>query len=133
MLCRRVLLRFGLSGAVRLAGALSLAAGSLLGGLALAGVHSPWAIMVPAWIYMLGHGLHQPCGQSNAVAPFPAAAGAASALAGFVMMTVAFVAGAWVGANMDGTAWPLIAGMVFWSLCVTLTAWVLVPRASRQP
>lgn len=133
MLCRRLLLRFGLKGAVRLAGALSLVAGLLLAGLSLAGIHSPWAIMVPAWIYMLGHGIHQPCGQSNAVAPFPAAAGAASALAGCVMMTVAFAAGAWVGANMDGTAWPLIAGMAFWSLSAALTAWVLVPRASRQP
>lgn len=133
ILCRWLLLRFGLKGAVRLAGALSLAAGSLLVGLSLAGIHSPWAIMVPAWIYMLGHGIHQPCGQSNAVAPFPTAAGAASALAGCVMMTVAFAAGAWVGANMDGTAWPLIAGMAFWSLSAALTAWVLVPRAGRQP
>lgn len=133
MLCRRLLLRLGLAGAVRVAGALSLTAGCLLAGLALAAVHSPWAIMVPAWLYMLGHGIHQPCGQSNAVAPFPAAAGAAAALAGCVMMTVAFASGAWVGACMDGTAWPLIAGMAFWSLVAAVSAWVFVPRAGRLP
>ena len=107
----------------------SLGGGGLMAGLALAAIDNPWAVIVPAWLYMLGHGVHQPCGQSGAVAPFPKAAGAASALAGFVMMAVAFATGRWVGAQMDGTAMPMVAGMAFWGLAAALLAWVFVPRS----
>ncbi len=129
MLCRRLLMKAGMPRALRLGGALSLGGGGLMASLALAGVDSPWAVIVPAWFYMLGHGIHQPCGQSGAVAPFPKAAEAASALAGFVMMAVAFTTGRWVGAQMDGTAMPMVAGMAFWSLATALLAWVFVSRS----
>ena len=132
-LCRRLLLRLGVKGAVRVGGLLSLSGGGLMAVLLLAGVNSPWAVMAPAWLYMLGHGIHQPCGQSGAVGPFPRAAGAASALAGCLMMAGAFASGSWVGANMDGSAAPLIKGMAFWSVSVALVAWVLVQRAGPRP
>ncbi|MBS0543998.1 MAG: Bcr/CflA family efflux MFS transporter [Proteobacteria bacterium] len=132
MLCRRMLLRIGVKGAVRVGGLLSLCGGGLMAALLLAGVNSPWAVIAPAWIYMLGHGIHQPCGQSGAIGPFPGAAGAASALAGFLMMLVAFGAGSWMGANMDGTAAPLIKGMAFWSVTVALVAWLLVQRTGPR-
>ena len=132
MLCRRMLLRIGVQGAVRVGGLLSLCGGGLMAALLLAGVNSPWAGMAPAWIYMLGHGIHQPCGQSGAIGPFPGAAGAASALAGFLMMVVAFGAGSWMGAHMDGTAAPLIEGMAFWSVTVALVAWILVQRTGPR-
>ena len=132
MLCRRMLLRIGVKGAVRVGGLVSLCGGGLMAALLLAGVDSPWAVIAPAWIYMLGHGIHQPCGQSGAIGPFPGAAGAASALAGFVMMVVAFGAGSWMGANMDGTAAPLIKAMAFWSVTVTLVAWILVQRSGLR-
>ena len=48
-----------------------------MGVLALMGVQSAWAIMLPFYLFMMGHGVHQPCGQSGAVGPFPQAAGAA--------------------------------------------------------
>jgi len=118
---------------VVIGGVLSLAGGGLVAGLALAGINSAWAIIVPTWIYMLGHGIHQPCGQSGAIAPFPRTAGAASALAGFLMMVVAFASGRWVGAHMDGSTQPLIMGMSFWSVAVALVAWVLVQRAGPGP
>lgn len=59
--------------------------------------------------------------------------GARSALSGFVMMAVAFAAGSWVGANMDGTATPLIRGRLFWSVLVALVAWIFVQRTGRKP
>ena len=95
---------------------------------ALAGVGTVWSIMVPAFIFMLGHGVHQPCGQSGAIAPFPKAAGAASAITGFLMMVVAFGAAFWVGANMDGSALPMIVGVAFCSAAVAFIAWVPVQR-----
>jgi len=127
-LCRRLLPRLGIKRSVALAGAVSLAGGTLLAVLAHAGVHSGWAILGPFLFFSLGHGVHQPCGNSGAVAPFPHAAGAASALNGFLMMLAAFAAGGWIGARLDGTVFALTDGVWFWSVCLALTAWTLVRR-----
>lgn len=130
-LCRHWLARFGVRRAVALAGALSLAGGTLMGVLALANVHSGWAIMLPQYLFMLGHGVHQPCSQSGAVGPFPQAAGAASALNGFFMMLAAFVVGHWLGGHMDGTVFPLVYGVWFWSVLIALAAWTLVQNQGQ--
>ena len=127
-LCRRLLPRFGVRRSVAIAGCLTLTGGCLLGGLALAGVHTTWAIMAPVYLFMLAHGVHQPCSQSGAVAPFPQAAGAASALNGFLSMLVAFGVGGWIGARLDGTVFALTNGIWFWSVCIATLAWTLVQR-----
>ncbi|MDM0016345.1 multidrug effflux MFS transporter [Variovorax saccharolyticus] len=126
--CRRWLPRHGVRGSVARAAGLTLAGGSAMGLLALAGVVSVAAIVGPLTLVMLAHGVHQPCGQSGAVGPFPQAAGAASALNGFIMMLAAFGIGGWLGARMDGTVMPLALGMWFWSVCIALIAWTLVRR-----
>jgi DHA1 family bicyclomycin/chloramphenicol resistance-like MFS transporter len=65
------------------------------------------------------------------VGPFPQAAGAASALNGFISMIVAFATGQWLGTHMDGTTTPLVTGIFFWSVLITLSAWTLVQRHGR--
>lgn len=126
--CRRWLPRYGVHGSVARASLLTLTGGSAMGLLALAGVHSVAAIVAPLTLIMLAHGVHQPCGQTGAVGPFPQAAGAASALNGFLMMLAAFGIGGWLGAHMDGTVMPLALGMWFWSVCIALIAWTLVRK-----
>ena len=126
--CRRLLTRFGLRKTVALAACLSLLGGTLMGALAWAGVSNVWAVMLPYFIFMVGHGVHQPCGQSGAIGPFPQAAGAASALNGFLMMVVAFAMGGWLGTRMDGTVLPLTNGVWFWSIFIALSAWTLVRK-----
>jgi DHA1 family bicyclomycin/chloramphenicol resistance-like MFS transporter len=125
-LCRRLLPRLGLRRTIALAAVLSLSGGTLMGLLALAGVHRGWAIMGPFYLFILAHGVHQPCGQSGAVGPFPHAAGAASALNGFLMMVAAFAMGGWLGANLDGTVFAMTNGLWFWSACIAAAAWTLV-------
>lgn len=127
-MCRRLLPRLGMRRSVAVAGGLTLAGGTLMGMLAWAGVQSPWAILLPGYLFMLGHGVHQPCGQSGAIGPFPQAAGAASALNGFLMMVAAFGVGAWVGQRLDDTVFALTNGMWFWSACIAAVAWTLVRR-----
>lgn len=129
VLCRYLLVRIGLRRTVAVGGALSLVGGSLVGGIAAAGVHHPAAILLPMLIFMLGHGIHQPCGQSGAVGPFPQAAGAASALSGFMVMLASFGMGAWLGRSMGGTVLPLTNGVWFWGAMIAFVAWVLVQRA----
>lgn len=131
ILCRRLLMRFGVQRTVAIGGAFSLAGGSLLGVGGLAGLQGEWVILVPMLIYMIGHGIHQPCGQAGAVGPFPQAAGAASAMSGFLMMVAAFAMGQWLGASMDGTALPLTNGLWFWGVATAVVAWGLVGRVPR--
>ncbi|MDO9198758.1 multidrug effflux MFS transporter [Rhodoferax sp.] len=130
-LCRRLLPRFGVRRSVAIAGGLTLTGGTLMGVLALAGLHTSWAIMLPLYLFMLGHGVHQPCSQSGAVGPFPQAAGAASALNGFLMMIAAFAMGGWLGTHMDGTVFPLALGVWFWSALIALAAWTVVQKHGK--
>jgi DHA1 family bicyclomycin/chloramphenicol resistance-like MFS transporter len=127
-ICRRLLPRFGVRRSVAIAACLSLTGGTTMGVLAWAGVQNVWAIMLPYYLFMLGHGVHQPCGQSGAVGPFPQAAGAASALNGFLMMLVAFGMGGWLGTHMDGTVRPLTHGIWFWSALIATSAWTVVRK-----
>jgi DHA1 family bicyclomycin/chloramphenicol resistance-like MFS transporter len=138
LICRRLLPRLGVRRTVALAGACTVIAGTLMGGLALAGVQHVMAIMVPFYLFMLAHGVHQPCGQSGAVGPFPHAAGAASALSGFLMMVAAFFMGGWLGRSLasvadgTGTVLPLTNGIWFWSVVIAGIAWTLVQRHGKS-
>ena len=131
-LCRQWLARWGVQKAVALAAGFSLAGGAGMGVLAYVGFSNVWAVMVPQALFMLGHGVHQPCSQSGAIGPFPRAAGAASALNGFFMMMVAFGIGIYLGTHMDGTVKPLAYGVWFWSAAIALVAWTLVRRFGAQ-
>lgn len=102
-ICRRLLSRFGLRGAVLRASGFTVVAGLMMLAVAATGSWSVWTVLVPQWIYALGHGVHQPCGQVGAVGPFPHAAGVASALAGFALAVVGFAVSTWLG-------WSLVAG-----------------------
>lgn len=135
-LCRRLLARYGIVRTVAVAGGFSLLGGSLMGGMALAGIHSPWAIMLPFYVIAVGHGIHQPCGQTGAIVPFAKAAGAASALNGFLMMVVAFATGAWLSrqtsASMNGSVMPMVIGVWFWTACLAVIAWTGVQKYGRH-
>ena len=131
-MCRRLLPRFGVRHSVAIACVLSLTSGTLMGVMALAGLtggpHGGWFIVLPFYFFMVAHGVHQSCGQSGAVGPFPRAAGAAAALNGFLMMAAAFAMGGWLGTHMDGTVFPLTNGIWFWSVLIALAGWTLVQR-----
>ena len=126
--CRYLLARLGLRRSVAIAGALSLAGGTGLALVALADSQNPVALLAPFYLFMVAHGIHQPCGQTGSVAPFPHAAGVASAMNGFVMMLAAFATGGWVGSHLNGTVWPLVQGVLLWSVVLGATSWTLVQK-----
>ncbi len=131
-LCRMLLARLHLQTTVALGGALSLAGGTLVGLANLSGVASAWTVLPPFYLYMLGHGIAQPCGQAGAVGPFPDAAGAASALSGCLMMLCAFCMGQWLGVRLEGSSLPMTQGIWFWGVVTALVAWGLVWRLPRD-
>ena len=135
VVCRRLLVRWGVLRTERWAGGLTLMAGVLMALLAWFGWgqpwYGPWAILLPQALYIVAHGVHQPVGQTGAVAPFPQMAGAASALNGFIMMSITFAVGWWLGLAMDGTARPVALAYLLASCVIAFTAWVLVPRFGK--
>lgn len=133
LVCRRWIPQHGMVGTVARGAAFTLAAGLLLAGLALAGVHSLWAVLVPQWLYAFGHGMHQPCGQTGAVGPFPRHAGAASALAGLVLAVVAFGVGQWLGGALNGSVLPYALCIGLFSVLTATVAWTLVRHLPPVP
>ena len=128
VLCRRLLRRHGLRGAVRRGAWFSLAGGVGSAALSLAGFHTVWAILLPQYLYAIGHGIHQPCGQTGAIGPFPEKAGTAASLSGFVMTVTALGAGLWLGRHLNGTVYPLTLAIGAFSVLLALVAWTLVQR-----
>jgi DHA1 family bicyclomycin/chloramphenicol resistance-like MFS transporter len=128
VLCRRLLTRYGVAHTVAIGGAFSLVGGCWMALNAWLGWQSVVGLMGPFYLFILAHGIHQPCGQSGAVGPFPKAAGAASALGGFLMMAAAFATGLWLGTAKDGSAMPMAQSIAFWSVLTALSAWLLVLR-----
>jgi DHA1 family bicyclomycin/chloramphenicol resistance-like MFS transporter len=126
--CRWLLPRHGMAGSVRRAAWFSLAGGLSMIALDIVGARSIWAVLVPQAIFMVGHGVHQPCGQAGAIGPFPEKAGAASALTGFVMMSVAFAGGVAVGPLLHERSWPMTAGIALFAVAVALVGWTTVQR-----
>ena len=127
-LCRALLARLGVTRTVALAGVLTISGGLGWLGLVSAGLTAAWLLMLPQVLFMIGHGIHQPCGQTGAVGPFPQAAGAASALNGFLMMLSAFAVGRWLGTHLQQPLVAMSQGIAIWSVLISLTAWTLVRR-----
>ncbi|HEX5355927.1 MAG TPA: multidrug effflux MFS transporter [Aquabacterium sp.] len=138
-LCRRLLPRRGLVGTVRMAGWCSLAGGTALVLVSVAqwlgDWHVPaWSLLPGMWLYAFAHGIHQPCGQTGVVSAFPTQAGAASALSGFVLSSIAFMIGAFMSWWTSLPAWagtihPMTLGM---GIGGALTAWVALGRVQRD-
>ncbi|PUE11774.1 Bcr/CflA family drug resistance efflux transporter [Limnohabitans sp. T6-5] len=133
--CRWMLKRTSVQRTMAAAAVFTLSGGVLEAVLAYAGQgqawYGPWAVMLPVCIYMVGHGVNMPCSQSGAVAPFPARAGTASALNGFIMMLGAFGMSGWLGWHMETPLFSMVHGMLLWSVCVSLIAWTAVQRHGR--
>ena len=139
MLCRRWLPRRGLRGTVRVGAACSLTSALWCAGASAwtLGTDTPpsvWMLLPGLWVYAIGHGMHQPCSQAGVVAAFPHQAGAASALSGLIMCSLAFGIGALLSAWMKapglaGTIHPMTLGT---GLGAALTAWVALGRVQRD-
>ena len=135
--CRRWVARHGMLGAVGRGARFTAAGAVALGLIAVADAvqaAAPWPVLVAAqWLYAFGHGIHQPCGQTGAVGPFPHMAGTASALAGFILAATAFCIGLVLGEAFEGSVRFMAAGMALWGAATALVAWTLVRRHGEAP
>lgn len=137
--CRRLLTQRGLIGTVRIAGLVTLSAGLWMAGVSAitaltTGPPTLYGLLPGMWLYACAHGIHQPCGQTGIVSAFARHAGAASALSGFVLATVAFGVSAVLAACMKLPLWantihPMSLAMAVGAAC---TAWVALNLVQRN-
>lgn len=127
-IARRLMAKLGVQRTVYRGAAIAVLAGLMYLGFYAAGWRDASALLLPQLVYMFAHGFHQPAGQSGAAAAFPEAAGAATAMTGFLMMLAAFAVAGWLGHAMDGTVWPMVAGVAFWCFMLAMVSFVLVRR-----
>lgn len=106
---------------------LGVASGTLLAGLALAGLAHPAAIMAPMWGVTAAIGLTLPNATALGLAGYPKMAGAAASLMGFVQMGLGAGAGMVVGHGVQHSATPL-ALMVAGAMLFSLLVWALGPK-----
>lgn len=85
----RLTMRLGIERMVLAGIVLALLGGGTMVALALAGLNGSPAVIAPMMVFLAGMGIVLPNGMAGAMAPFPRAAGAASALMGFTQMAVA--------------------------------------------
>lgn len=123
---RRVMAAHGVQRMVWIGGWITLSACLMYGATLLWMPNSVGVLALCQFVFMVGHGFHQPAGQSGSAAAFPQAAGAASAMAGFLMMLGAFATGSVLGVLMDGSIRPMALGVIFWGITIVLVAWTLV-------
>ena len=127
----RFTLRLGMERLILIGNLVSVAASTVMVALALAGVFSVAAIIVPAFFLGIGNGLVSPNGMAGAVSERPDIAGAAAAMAGFFQMGLGAVLTILVGVLHSETQLP-------WSVVIFATAicglWVCVllrPKGGR--
>jgi DHA1 family bicyclomycin/chloramphenicol resistance-like MFS transporter len=133
LLTARLVMRVGPVRILRVGVTLAVLAGLALSGLALAGVHTLAAVLLPIALFLFATGLNLPCAMAGAIGPFPRLAGTASALMGFLQMTAGAVVGVAVGRLHDGTPVPTALAVAAMTLVIAAAYLFVVPRPAAVP
>lgn len=128
----RFTLRLGTRRMVLLGGVFAIGSGWVMAGLSLAGALSVWALLLPMFAYMVATGIVMPNAIGGALAPYPRMAGAASALLGFVQMSVAAAVGIIVGHSYNQTALPMALAIAVCGSLVLLCYGLWVREGAKQ-
>ena len=128
----RTVMRLGIERMVLSGAAICAVAGLAMAGLAIAGVETVWSVLAPMMLFCVGVGLVMPNSMAGAIGPFPTMAGAASALLGFIQMTIAAAVGIGVGAAFDGTARPMAVTIALTGIGALAAYWLLVRGSEAE-
>ena len=114
-------------------GALAQALGGLFMVLAVAmgWISSVWMLLAIA-LYLFGLGFTGPQAMAGALTPFPARAGAASSLFGFVQQSWSAIVGAAVGHLLGASAWPVAVAVALMGVA-SLAIWAMTRRVRLGP
>lgn len=111
----------------------ALAGGAMLAASAL-NWHSLYWLIGCQVLFMVAVGMVMPQAMAGAMGPFPAMAGTASALLGFIQSTIAALIGLAVGHLHTGSPTVMAASIALMGLLSVLSYWLVVQRwQSRTP
>ena len=133
MVSARFVVPFGIDRTVTIGLTLYLAGAAALVVLLFAGVRHPGAVLVPMALFQFGNGIVMPNTVAGAMAPFPQAAGSASALAGFVQMATGALSGLVLGRLHDGSARPMTVLVVVSAVSAALFFALPIRRRRGRP
>lgn len=88
-LSSRLVVRWPDSRVVLLGAIFAASSGGVMAALAWGGVASPWAVLLPMFVFAAGNGVARPPAMAGAMIPFERMAGLASAVLGFAQMVFA--------------------------------------------
>jgi MFS transporter, DHA1 family, multidrug resistance protein len=126
-LCGQLNPRLGLAGLLAWGTAIAAAAGLIGLAGALTTRPSVVGVVLPMAIFMLGAGFVLPSAMAMAIGPYPTRAGLASALLGFLQLTIAACVGVILSLIYDGTAVPMM-GLLAVVTLVALVIWRSAPK-----
>ena len=124
--------RLGIDRMLKYGTLLALVSGSAMLALALAGMQSLAALLLPMFFYLIATGINLPNAMAGAIGPFPKMAGMASALMGFIQMSVGAGVGYAVGRLHDGSTVPMTAAIAAAGWGVFLIYWGMVRGTGRR-
>jgi DHA1 family bicyclomycin/chloramphenicol resistance-like MFS transporter len=124
--------RFGVDRLILFGAGLAAVAGSVMCALAWLRVDTVAAVVAPMIFYMAAAGIVMPQAMAGAMAPFAQHAGAASALLGFVQMSLAAATGVLVGHLHDGSPLSMATAIALSGL-LTLAACLGLWRRADKP
>lgn len=107
----KLVVRLGIDALLGYASALAAVSGLVMVGLAVAGVATVWAVVVPMSGFMGAFALIHPQATAGALSPFPNMAGLASSVQGIIQTLVGVLVSAVVGLLDDGTQMPMAAAV----------------------
>lgn len=111
---------------LRYGSSLAMVAGLLLAGIAYMGGNTATSVVAPMVLFMVAVGLVMPNSMAGAIGPFPKMAGSASALMGFLQMTIAACVGGSVGLLHNGTHLPMVSAIAVTGVLSFVTYFVFV-------
>jgi DHA1 family bicyclomycin/chloramphenicol resistance-like MFS transporter len=125
----RLTLKLGIERMVMIGAVIGVAAGITQAALAWAGQLSLVALLVPQGFYMICLGFVLPNGLAGAIGPYPTRAGAASALVGFIQLTLAACITIGMAYAFGWTQRSMATGLAVMACCSFLAFWRLAWRA----
>lgn len=123
--------RLGIDRLIGIGAVTAAAGGCLMALLAIFQVHHISAVILPHMVYMAGVGIVMPQAMAGALAPFPAIAGTASALLGFIQMSLAAAVGALVGHLHSETALTMALSIALMGL-LTLGCYGVITGGEKR-
>ena len=128
----RITMRVGIERMVLTGVGIGVLAGLTQAGLTLAGERTLEALLVPQGLYMICLGFVLPNAMAGAIGPYPAKAGAASALLGFIQLTTAAGLTIGVAYAVGWTQLTMSLGLAIMSVLALIAFWSLAWRAHTR-